>query len=42
MLGADPIIFRYLETLSEAAREKANTIIFPAQMIDFVDKVMKK
>ncbi len=42
MLGADPIIFRYLETLAEAAREKANTIIFPAQMIDFVERVMKK
>jgi regulator of protease activity HflC (stomatin/prohibitin superfamily) len=40
MLGADPIIFRYLETLSEAAREKANTIIFPAQMIDVVGKMM--
>ncbi len=40
ILGADPIIFRYLETMAEASREKSNTIIFPAQMIDSIQKIL--
>ncbi len=42
ILGANPIIFRYLETMAEAAREKSNTIIFPAQMIDTLQKVLQQ
>jgi regulator of protease activity HflC (stomatin/prohibitin superfamily) len=42
ILGADPIIFRYLETMAEASREKSNTIIFPSQMIDTMQKVLGK
>lgn len=41
ILGADPIVFRYLETISEAAKEKSTTIIFPAEMLDFVKKISK-
>jgi regulator of protease activity HflC (stomatin/prohibitin superfamily) len=41
ILGADPIVFRYLETISEASKEKSNTIIFPAEMFDFVKKISK-
>ncbi len=38
-LGADPIILRYLEVLSEASKEKSNTIIFPAQMLEAIQKI---
>lgn len=41
ILGTDPIVLRYLEVLSEAAKEKGNTIIFPAQMIDFAKSLQK-
>lgn len=41
-LGADPIILRYLEVLSEASKEKSNTIIFPAQMTDLANLISKK
>ncbi len=41
ILGAEPIIFRYLEVLSEASREKGNTIIFPAQMMEAVRAIGK-
>ncbi len=41
MLGASPIILRYLEVLSEAAKEKSNTIIFPAQMMEAVQSFAK-
>ncbi len=41
ILGANPITFRYLETIAEAAREKSNTIIFPAEMLDLVRKISK-
>jgi regulator of protease activity HflC (stomatin/prohibitin superfamily) len=40
-LGADPIVLRYLEVLSEASKEQSNTIIFPAQMLDVVKKIVK-
>ena len=40
MLGANPIILRYLEVLSEAAKEKSNTIIFPAQMSDALENIV--
>lgn len=41
-LGADPIILRYLEVLSEASKENSNTIIFPAQMMDTIQGMMNK
>lgn len=40
-LGADPILLRYLEVLSEASKEKSNTIIFPAQMMDSLKSLAK-
>ena len=40
-LGADPIVLRYLEVLSEASKEKSNTIIFPAQMVDVVQAITR-
>ncbi|MCH7828477.1 slipin family protein [Patescibacteria group bacterium] len=42
ILGANPIVFRYLETIAEAAKEKSNTIIFPAEMLDLVKKISRK
>ncbi len=39
VLGADPIILRYLETLSESAKEPNTTILFPMEMIDFLKKL---
>ena len=41
ILGTNPIIFRYLETIAEAAKEKSNTIIFPAEMLDLVKKISR-
>ncbi len=42
MLGANPIILRYLEVLAEASKEKSNTVIFPAQMIDGLQEITKQ
>lgn len=42
ILGADPIVLRYLEVLSEASKEKSNTVIFPAQMMEIAQKFMGK
>ncbi len=42
ILGTSPIIFRYLETVAEAAKEKGNTIIFPAEMMGLIKKVAEK
>lgn len=42
ILGANPIVFRYLETMAEAAKESSNTIIFPAEMLDLVKRVTRK
>jgi len=33
ILGADPIVLRYLETLTDAAKEKNTTILFPTEMM---------
>jgi regulator of protease activity HflC (stomatin/prohibitin superfamily) len=38
ILGADPITLRYLETLSEAAKEPNTTILFPAEMLGLLKK----
>lgn len=40
VLGTEPILLRYLEVLSEASKEKSNTIIFPAQMTEVVNKLI--
>ena len=42
MLGTSPVILRYLEVLSEASKEKSNTIIFPAQMNDAVQNLVQQ
>ncbi|MFH1992368.1 MAG: slipin family protein [Pseudomonadota bacterium] len=42
ILGADPITLRYLETLSEAAKEPNTTIIFPAEMLGMVRGFVNK
>jgi regulator of protease activity HflC (stomatin/prohibitin superfamily) len=34
ILGARPVLLRYLETLTEAAKERNTTIIFPAEMLE--------
>ena len=39
ILGADPIILRYLETLSEAAKEPNTTILFPTEMLGLLKKI---
>lgn len=39
ILGADPITLRYLETLSEAAKEPNTTILFPTEMLGFLKKI---
>jgi len=41
ILGADPITLRYLETLSEAAKEPNTTILFPAEMLGLLKKIGK-
>ena len=41
ILGADPITLRYLETISEAAKEPNTTILFPAEMVGFFKKLGK-
>ena len=41
ILGADPITLRYLETLSEAAKEPNTTILFPAEMLGLFKKLGK-
>ena len=41
ILKADPIILRYLETLTEAAKEKNTTILFPVEMMSFFRKLQK-
>lgn len=42
ILGANPITLRYLETLSEAAKEPNTTIIFPAEMLGLIKNLTKK
>ena len=42
MLGTSPVILRYLEVLSEASKEKSNTIIFPAQMTEAVQNLVQQ
>ncbi len=39
ILGADPITLRYLETLSESAKEPNTTILFPVEMLGLLKKI---
>ena len=39
ILKADPIVLRYLETLTEAAKEKNTTILFPVEMLGMLKKL---
>jgi len=41
VLKADPIILRYLETLTDAAKEKNTTILFPVEMLGMLKKLQK-
>jgi len=41
ILRADPIVLRYLETLSEAAKEPNTTILFPLEMLGMLKKITK-
>lgn len=41
ILKADPLILRYLETLSEAAKEKNTTILFPVEMLGILRRLQK-
>ena len=38
ILGADPIILRYLETLTDAAKEPNTTVLFPVELMRLVKK----
>ncbi len=42
ILGAEPIILRYLETLTDAAKEKNTTILFPVEMLSALKKLQGK
>jgi regulator of protease activity HflC (stomatin/prohibitin superfamily) len=39
ILGSEPIVLRYLETLSEAAKEPSTTILFPTEMLGLLKKL---
>jgi len=41
ILRAEPVVLRYLETLSEAAKEKNTTILFPVEMLGMLKKLQK-
>ncbi len=42
VLGASPIALRYLETLTDAAKEPNTTVLFPMEMISFVSDIVNK
>jgi len=39
ILKADPIVLRYLETLTDAAKEKNTTVLFPVEMLGMFKKL---
>lgn len=41
VLKTDPIILRYLETLTEAAKEKNTTVLFPIEMLGMLKSLQK-
>jgi len=42
ILKADPIVLRYLETLTDAAKEKNTTILFPVEMLGMLKKIQNQ
>lgn len=42
ILSAEPIVLRYLETLTEAAKEKNTTVLFPIEMMGMLKKIGKQ
>ncbi len=42
ILKADPVILRYLETLTDAAKEKSTTILFPVELLGALKKLQGK
>ena len=42
VLGASPIALRYLETLTDAAKEPNTTVLFPMEMVSFVNDIVNK
>ncbi len=42
VLSAEPIVLRYLETLTEAAKEKNTTILFPVEMLGMLKHLQKQ
>ena len=42
VLGAEPIILRYLETLTDAAKEKSTTVLFPIEILNALKKIQGK
>ena len=38
LLGADAITLRYLEAITDVAKEKNSTILFPVEMMKFIRK----
>lgn len=42
ILKAEPVVLRYLETLTEAAKEKNTTILFPVEMLGMLKKFQKQ
>jgi len=42
ILGAEPVVLRYLETLAEAAKERNTTILFPVEMLGMLKKLQGK
>ena len=41
VLGINPVILRYLETLTDAAKEPNTTILFPVEMLKCLEKISK-
>jgi len=41
ILKADPIVLRYMETLTETAKEKNTTILFPIEMLGMLKRLQK-
>jgi regulator of protease activity HflC (stomatin/prohibitin superfamily) len=42
ILGADPIVLRYLQTLGDAAKEPNTTILFPIEMLGALRKIREE
>lgn len=42
VLGAEPIILRYLETITDAAKERNTTVLFPMEMMNLAKNLLAK